>query len=454
MRIAPYVTHPKAPRVAWLDGDGLVWLEGGDTVAPELLPDGYRCWTSYDVAVNELLARSQGEALCWNNEPIRWRPSSAVGFQSRRAVYVLRLPFPPEPELCLRELQGWRDWLEACGASPTGTLGSSSWSLLKASLSAPLWTNVGELPPITFTLGGRQEAAPAGVYEGELTHVDMPAAYAAELGALAYGGRWHRVPGSFRFDMAATGGLMLFVRAKVRVPAGVLGPLPRRPRSKPKPPVLFEQATYPSGCRLQGTWTWDELVAARDAGCDVRPLEGWVHMPEGRRPRPFARWWGMVQVGRGMDGVAGMLAKATGNALWGQFCISSGSKSVNRWTAAGRLVRVQVPVRGQRPGSPDLAETVTGRVRARLYRMMLEAGDGLVSAHTDGGWVRAPFLFPGWREKDEARRIELLNPQMLAYTRPAGERLVVAAGVPSRFADRVFSRAWTAAGLEPAGKGG
>jgi hypothetical protein len=374
-------------------------------------------------------------------------------------VAVLKLPFPPAGEV-LRALGSWRDWLAGYGASPAGTTGSAAWSLLRATLERTLFTSQPKrsLPPIPWTIGGRQELGPAGVgrFDGELEQRDLPAAYAAEVGNLRYGGSWltgDELP-KRQLDPEWWGreGRPVFVRARVRIPAQRYGPLPRRPRRRVGGiAAAFLGAEYPAGTRMQGVWCWPELEAAIDAG-DVkveRIVQVWAHLAA---DQPFLPWWGAVQDGRGMPGFAGLLAKTTGNALWGRFCMESGSGvRTIRGRARGRLVAREVAQRGGLPAAHDLAETVSGRIRGRLYSQLVAAGGGLVSAHTDGVWLRdGAEVLAGWRRKGTARRLDLLGPQTLRYW-PARaherEPFHVFAGMPSELAPPVFEQLWRDAGF-------
>jgi hypothetical protein len=79
---------------------------------------------------------------------------------------------------------------------------------------------------------------------------------------------------------------------------------------------------------------------------------------------------------------------------------------------------------------------------------MLAAGDGLVCAHTDGLWTSGPVEVEGWRLKEEARRLDLLDPQVLRYWRPRRSAPdVVYAGVPAELAPGLFEEKWLSAGF-------
>lgn len=454
MKVDPYKLRPVPPRIALLVDAEKALLEGGELVRLSELEKDVRVFAQGEL-VAELLACERGEALAWNGEPIRWRPSERSSSEWRNHPHdarVLWLPFPKRPVDGLEGLCLWRDWLAEYGASPLGSLGSSAFSLLRATLEEPLWTTVGERPPVRFTLGGRQELGPAGAgsFRGPLSHFDIPAAYAETLGRLRYGGWWREVDTRFPFELAHARGMLVFCRAKVKVPELLFGPLPRRPRARPAlwDSVLFP-VEYPTGRRMQGVWTWDELRGALEAGCTIEKLLGvWIHTTGDESHLPFAPWLAAVHDGRRMPGFAKTVAKATGNALWGQFCIRpDGRRQIVTWRREGRrMVRHlrPVPVHGTRPGAPDLAELVTGKVRARLASMMLEAGKSLLSAHTDGVWLRGSGRPPeGWRLETRASRLDLIGPQELRYW-PEGETepVYVVSGVPERLAPETFARAW------------
>lgn len=458
MIVAPYKRRPERPRVCYLNPDGIVLDEAGDRVAWRTWPERARCWTSFDTA-RSLVLDGAGESLCWRGEEIRYRHERRDDGDTWRHrptdAHVLRLDLcGVDDELVLAALARWRTWLARHGAAPIGTVASCAWSLLRATLPWTLYTPTPAqgVPGVEFTIGGRQSlgAAGAGTYIGRLEHVDMSAAYARTLAELPYGGRWTELPQppTWRRLEQARGSerRAVFVRARVRVPELSLGPLPDRPRDAGHPFLrLGIGPEYPVGCQLTRTWTLEELEAARDAGCRVKLDRAWCHFAGGRRP--FAPWWEAVEQGRRMRGLAGVLAKQTGNALWGRFALSSprygGGRTIKSRHGRATLSR---PLTCQEPlTAHDLAETVSGRVRAELYRVTSSWGDELLSMHTDGGWrfnasgAAAP---EGWRVKDRGVRLDLLNPQTLRYWPAAGEPRCVVAGEPSLYAPAEFERRW------------
>lgn len=461
MIVDPYMVRPVAPFVAYLGPDGRAVSEHGELLELDRWPAGYRLWASYET-VYELVRQGRGEALCWRQEELRWRHRRFEdGWTPRPSdAHVVKLPLPADVELCLRGLVAWRDWLASNGAAPTGSSGAAAWSLLRARLRRRLWAGVGDAPPLRQTLGGRQELGPAGKGRtgGPLEHLDLPAAYASELGHVRYGGHWQAARGRRELDRFARDGRPVFVRARVEVPELVYGPLPRRPRGR----VIgiraqLAAANYPRGRRLQGFWTREELDAAVAHGCRLLEVgELWVHVAG--EQRPFLPWWQAVEEGRSMgDPVGRMLAKLTGNALWGRLCMdrATGGLRTIRRRAGRRLEQRPLPYAGSQPPAHDLAETVSGRVRARLYGAMMAAGGSLAAAHTDGLWRAengSPLELDGWRRKERARLLDVLDAQVLRYwPAPAhrAEPFVVFSGMPAERAPAAFERLWRSEGFEP-----
>jgi hypothetical protein len=455
--IRPYQLHPTAPHVALLLPSGEAVDEQGELLSLDAVPPGVRVYGSWDT-VEELLSAGRGEAFCWDGDPIRWRhrhfDDGPAGWTRRPSdAIVIRLPFPGEGEQAISGLTAWRDWLAGYGASPTGSLGSSGMSLLRARIGRPLWTARGKLPPIRWTLGGRQQLGvePRSSVSGA-THLDLPAAYARTLGEMRYGGVWREVddPRSLDLDFWSADDRPVFAHAEVTIPGLRFGPLPRRPRKRPgnawdRSP-LAPDTLYPTDGRLRGVWTSEELQEAAAAGCRVRVDRLWVHVTEeGELGLPFSAWWSAVQEGRAMsDRFGALLAKACANALWGQFCVSEGRRQLLT-VRHGRRVAVSLPAPGGgMPRSWDLAELITGRVRARLAGMMRELGEQVVSVHTDGGWMRGHVVAPaGWEIKDRAEVVDLLGPQLLRYRRERSRPWLyrVSGVAPSRAAE-TFESLW------------
>lgn len=455
--IKPYKNPRPVPEVAWLlDAETVLHESGLElNLSDATQQKEIQVWASIDL-ITRLLSSGTGEALSWDNKPIRWSP--VVG-ANEFPVRVLRLVTPSDADKALHGLMLWRDWLADYGAAPAGSLGGSGMSLLKATLKAPLWTSAGEPPPIHFTLGGRQEVGTYGapsMFTGRLRHWDMQAAYARTLGNLRYGGWWRRLEGRELINRLSKGTQrMMFVRAKVRIPeqswADWLGPLPERPRTQPDPLTSFLcPVAYPTGRDMQGVWTAAELRQAEAWGCKtLRVLEAWMHFAK-PDSYPFAPWLEAVETGRRMGGFAAVLAKATGNATWGQFAISRQARKtavhvVHLVNGTRRRIIRTIPNPQGNPSqkAPDLAEYVTGKVRAELYRGMMQADEDLLTAHTDGLWLAGTTYVQGWRSKDEAAVMRLITPQNYAYRRIDDDSdTYVVAGIPVKSAGDFFEDEW------------
>lgn len=458
MIVEPYKRPPAAPTVACLTEAGVIVTEHGERLEPDEVPADVRVFAQWDV-VRLLRNAYLGEALCWNNEEVRWRETAHEDETEwiRRAgdAYVIRLPLSETltPKVFLEGLVAWRDWLATVTASPTGTTGSAAMSLLRARLERRLVTGQGDRPPLRSTRGGRMQLGPAGQgrFEGKLVLLDLPSAYAQTLGETVYGGVWRQTTNTaYWLDRSEP----MFLRCDVYVPKGLAyGPLVRTFRRR----VHFELMQfygkavyadgtpwlYPTGRRISGVWTRSEITAAIEAGCKVKIREAWVHRSA---RQPFLPWWNTIQQGRlELTGVGELLAKMTGNALWGRFCLDplvAGRRTIVRHSS-GQTVELQ-----RRPSAwpaHDLAEHVSGTTRGRLYDLMAWAGDRLLSANTDGAWIRDNGQKPpeDWRVKRRAHRLDLLAPSCLRYWPEKSKwPRVVFAGVPMIEADSAFEKAW------------
>lgn len=447
--VEPYRLNPAPPPLALLTDDGNLLHEDGVRRPLRKLDTGVQAWGSPDVA-GRLLRQGRGKGIIWASRIIRYQ-------EAGRSVRVAQLDFPDRERDSIGGLIAWRDWLAAYGAAPAGSIGGTSMSLLRATLAGPLWTSVPEdqCPPIGVTMGGRQELGPAGApleRWGNVCHFDLRAAYASRLGALEYGGWWHRIHGHRLDDHAFSlhaAGKMVFCRARVRLAGTWPGPLVKRPRAAADT-VALDFPRYPTGGELRGIWTLAELLSAERAGARFQLLDGWFHSNSGERP--FAPWWQAIEEGRRLPGFAGVLAKATGNALWGQFVIRERAAKqlvfYRRERGGPRRVVVNLPVGGSRPPAHDLAEFLTGSVRAELLDFMVSAGPRLCSAHTDGGWVdvgvsgwRPPS--DEWRLKERAEYLRVLDPQVLSYVRAGeSEPRYVVSGWPAEGAAERFESDW------------
>lgn len=458
MIVRPYKRKHTFKRIAYVDADGLYWDENGDTINPLEIEGDTRCFCSWETA-RKLTIEGVGESLLWNGEHIRWRPVQRAGelewYPRPYDAYVLRIPLHEEAETNVSELGRWRDWLYDYRAIP-GTMGGTSMSLLKTQLSRPLYCSTHwDRSRLRQSAGGRIANGPGGVgeYRGQLLHWDLPAAYANEIGHLRYGGHWwdERNLTHHWLTHLVSRGVPVLVRARIYVPKRLpYGPVPTRPRGLIHPfkalMLMFSGQRYPVGKSVQGIWTYEEVNAALMAGCSVTIIQAWKHSSP--KQSPFRHWWQAIQTGRDMGGIAGMLAKTTGNALWGVFALDPeirGHRTIHYRPKGKRKMQVRKPrPRGSQMPAIDLAEIVAGRVRAKLYLAMLHCGADLVCAHTDGLWANGTKLSDEWQIKGVARRMELLSPQAYRYhPLGGGEPVVIYAGVPLEQSATAFDKAWS-----------
>ncbi len=421
------------------------------------LPKTLRAFVSWDDA--DRYARDGiGELVAWAEEPIRYRATRHGDSHRRRSdAVIVKIPCDTHAAFAAG-VAAWADWLAQHDVNPGWSLGGSSMNLLRATLDGPLVTTNGDLPPARWTLGGRQQCwlEPGTVVHGAV-QLDLPAAYTHIVGGLRYGGAWRRLEGAEatpgRLGVFHRSGYPILARARVKLPDGLtVGPLHKRPSRRPDARIeeLAPTVPYPVAGLLQGLWTYGELEQALEAGAAVRVLEAYVHTGA---DQPFAPWHEAVMTGRDLDGFGGQLAKATGNALWGQFVIDDRKQlCVQRWNGGYTSTPVQGSSGHQRRAW-DVGELVCGQVRAKLYRALRFAGPAdLVCAHTDGLWladtavtdvVRVSLEEEGWRVKSEAAEMHVLDQQKYRYRlRRARSYQVVCAGVPAARADDTFAELW------------
>ena len=427
-------------------------LDDGKTHDLAKLPKGLRVYCLWDDA-DELARAGLGELVAWGDEPIRWRQHRHGDSHRRRSDAVIVKVQADTHREFEAGIAAWCEWLHGEEVNPGWSLGGTSMNLLRATLEQPLPTTLGTLPPARWTLGGRQQCfvEPGTVIRGAV-QLDLPAAYTHVVGGLRYGGAWRRC--HEHPEMWHTAGFPVLVRARVSLPSDLtVGPLHRRPRSRPDTRVeeIAPTVPYPTSGRLEGLWTYAEIEQADAAGAYIAIRESYVHAGG---DTVFADWHDAIMEGRALDGYAGQLAKATGNALWGQFVIDDRKRlQVQRWNGSYRSLPVQASS-GHQKRAWDVGELVCGTVRARLYEALSCFDDDVVCCHTDGLWVRDTarananplgLAIDGWRIKSDAAELHVLDQQKYRYrTRRARTFTTVFSGVPAARADDVFQRLWAA----------
>jgi hypothetical protein len=424
--IRPYRRPPPPPPVGIVCPDGRVLTETGRTIQ---LASAIALWPKIVLYADRADAMGQvirgaGSVLRFNDVSYRWETGGTK-------VHLLGQT-PADLDDFLAGVVAFRDWLATHQAHP-GNARQSSRSLLRGTIERPIYTDGGEAPPIRDVIGGRQQPFRAPGHYSDVELWDIEAAYAETMGTMSYGGRWYRVDSL----PDRTSAVPAFCHATVRIPAGGIGPLPRR-RIHPNPnPHLrrLDVREYPTGMTLSGIWSLDEILAAERAGGTVKIDSTWIMPGEGA---PFAGWWEAIREGRAMPGFAGKLAKMTGNALWGSFA-ATGARTRLGWETGDRVERPE-PIKGRPPQARALAELVCSRVRVRLLSEVVEPyRESLISVHTDGGILDAgAYDLPrGWRLKARADLLIYLGPQAFAYMADDAVTYTVS-GVPEDLAPEIF----------------
>lgn len=427
--ISPYKRSPKVPPVGLLRSDRRVVLEDGSTRGLFGLDPAWKLRVYADrETVRPFVVAGQGEAIRWNDTWIRWETGGP-------SVTLLGGYIGQDDEAAAG-LFAWRGWLKDEGAC-VGSTGAASMSLLRATLARPLLVNGGDPPPLGEVIGGRQQAGvPPGHYAA-FAAWDMQAAYTRTMGNLIYPPWWIGTN-----ELPADEELPSFARARVSIPPRVpWGPLPKRRRAPLRSGLVRRMAhrEYPGG-RIQGIWSGAELRAARAAGCTVKVLQAWIMI--GRPTRPFVPWLEAVERGREMPGVAGLLAKMTGNALWGRV-IYFGERTGISFRDRSFHVR-KLPIPGHGIPATDIAELVCSSVRARLYTdAIMPHAARVLSVHTDGALIADSDFGvdfpPDWRMKDHGSNLTYIGPQAYAYTPSDSSGLKIKlAGTPPADSLRVW----------------
>jgi hypothetical protein len=443
--ITAYRRPPKTRTVAWMSDP---WTVTGDGPDPVHYADAE--------AAEDWFAHRIGRLRRWEDRRIAWISPDGV------AVRLLH-DTPADDDDAAAGLFAWVDWLHSEGVGVPSSMGSTGVKLLKATMHPDhrltAWRrDVPDFIPLGGRIGGN---LPMGPWAGDATLIDLPGAYATELGNLTWEGAWSCHGSSSNASPASSGDVPAILSATVTVPGYLhLGPLPRRPTSQPDTfDRIFadpDQVTYPTGATLTGLWTAQEVDLAREVGCEVDVSATWS-MPRNADARPFAPWLAAITRGRTLPGFAGSLAKRTGNATVGALCQrSEGTLYEMAWN--GRKL-TETPLRsGGAPRHHMLFETVTGRVRARLGHLLAYLGPDALLWHTDGAWCRSePLTWPGpaaaavgWRRDAHATAIDHLSPFCYAYTDGGITTEYVMPGVPEHKAGVEFDRSWAHLMKDPA----
>lgn len=459
MIVPPYKKKPKIPRIALVNDDGNYVDESGAEFSANSEYKFKRgeivCYILWDTAI-ALTKNGIGEFSNWNSKDTRWRSRIYLNESDwkSRPLDAGIIQFPVSVSLstdeCIKQLVEFRDWLADEGAKAQCTFGSMSISLLRATISNTIYTGMGgqnNCPPIEYTRGGRQYIPEDGIgrYEGQIVNWDLPSAYASCLGHTMWNGYWTKC--YIRHAIKAyERGAPVYCYASVDIPDLIAGPLPISFSHPPNPlqTSIHHKFGYPVSKTIEGIWSLSELLEAEQVGCKFDPKICWAMMT---KDQPFLRWWEAILRGRELSGaISRSLAKRTGNSLVGTFSKDPRTKVkkivVHYVDGERKVRRIDFHPNTQVPGH-DLSESITGAVRAKLYQHIVAAGSHLLSAHTDGIWVQGKYEVPdGWRIKQEARRIDLIDPQNLRYYLDSRNYRVVMSGVPYKLAAEEFEKRW------------
>lgn len=457
MLVDTYLTKPKHTFMAVLIDQDKILHEDGKEYRLEDVPKDTRIWSSWDHKVQHIWRDLKiGEVLVYSEDPIRWRKETKEEdhfwgtFSNAQDIYLLKTHhFPTNDIEALNAFMEWRDWIEEYGGKASGTVASVSWSIWRATLSKPFVSPRDWPRAVKFPIGGRLVPCieENSAWMGDFIQWDLQAAYSRKLGTIKFGGlesKWVEVKETSHYRELAAKGIPVYVTARVWVPGMRYGPLPER-RQKYSP-FSYIPIRYWTNRQIYGTWTIQEIEQAELAGCTVKIDRIWVHSGGELN---FERWWLAIEDGReNLQGFARYLAKVTGNSLWGQFAFREKKRKIRWFGEDGkRDHRIIQPRLGNRPQSPELADQLSGQIRAELYEMIRLAEGGLMQANTDGAWVQNQdgWMPPDqWRIKNRARYMEFIDASNYRFWEPDTENpTYIMAGVPMDWQETLFEQTWS-----------
>ena len=334
-------------------------------------------------------------------------------------------------------------WLAGRGVAP-GSISGMSWSLFRSTLEAPIVLGFDSKLGRSALYGGRQEATPGA--GSNMVALDISSAYPFEMASRPYAGTLREVSIHSEIDPNQAG----LVEARVKIPEGLPhGPLPSR--------LGAEAIHFPRGI-ISGSWTWQEINAAKSLGCSVEVLRCFAPLNE---VEPFGAWWDVVREARlKMSPGGAKLVKALSNSLWGLFAMTGDSSGSLRWSDDHGTNTLTVAAKSKRlpqSNAAHIAAETTSRVRCRMLLEGLYGGPRLEAnypAHidTDGIIINRVELksfssymtsgLPGqWRVKDRFARLEVRAPQLYRYQlKPNDSWHYVASGMTAKEAASFFDR--------------
>jgi hypothetical protein len=178
---------------------------------------------------------------------------------------------------------------------------------------------------------------------------------------------------------------------------------------------------------IEGVWSWCEVDAAKQLGCDVIVSRCWAPR---READLFGPWWLNAQTGRDLSPAAAKLAKAITVATWGQFAMGDQERVDVQWADDnGKLPieYVHAPRHMPHEYARHVAAEITSRVRTQLLLEGLYNGPSyVVHCDTDGVIVTDDSALPQnsgagfgqWRVKERMDQLEVRAPQVYRWTAP------------------------------------
>jgi len=340
-------------------------------------------------------------------------------------------------------------WLNTHGVAP-GSISAMAWSLWRSTLKEEFSLSFDSTIGRSAFYGGRQEAVQGEIYKN-MVALDIASAYPFEMASKPYAGTLREVSTRTELDPNQPG----LATAKVFIPDSLPhSPLPTR--------VSTDVIQWKKG-ELQGTWTWQELAAAKDLGCKIEIQRCWAPLT---LVEPFGEWWDVVREGRAnLNPPAAKLVKSLSNSLWGMFGMTGDSRGVVRWLDAQGNKPEMIDKRSKnlpQSNTAHIAAETTSRVRTRMLLEGLYGGQSLepnfpVHIDTDGVIMPQEALqrfsdsmigvkSGQWRVKTEMYRLEVKAPQMYRYQ--CGQNCLkehknwhyVASGMTASQAHRYFER--------------
>ena len=392
-------------------------------------------FTCYVMSGLQTLKNANG-ATNWVLDTWHGRDVKMTHVPSGTVVTSLRhtLDASPDP---WADLNLTMNWLRGYGVKPA-SVSSMAWQLFRASLARPV--TIGFDPEIgrRALFGGRQESTRPDKYL-KAKSVDIRAAYPTAMASKPMALSLRQVhPSTYLNPMEA--GL---AHAKVFVPHDLPHP--------PLPVRIDETAIQFQYGHIEGVWSWCELNAAQQLGCDVEVINAWG--PK-RTADLFGTWWDMAQTGRALPGAAGNLAKAVANSTWGQFAMTPGERNEVAWCDDRGDLPFITPVASRRMPQEwtiHVAAEITSRVRVQLLTEGLYGinaptfhvdTDGIIISEDRELPQNAGTGFGQWSVKDHMDIIDLRAPQLYRYTKPDAPTVwhYVASGLTPDQAVRMFDK--------------